>query len=114
MTFAAGEDTFLLNPLVDARKGYAYFVSSPPSTVAQVVKVKMTPGANPPVRIGVANLDTESGFMDGASIDTMHGYAYYGTFHSDPNVLGKVHKVRLEGGDVAPTVVGSITLRAGG
>lgn len=113
VNLAAGEDNFLLNPLVDAGKGYAYFIGSPPSTIAQVVKVKMTPGANPPVRIGAANLDTTSGFMDGASIDTMHGFAYYGTYHSDPNVLGKVYKVKLEDGDVAPTLVGSISLRTG-
>jgi len=113
VNLADGENNFLLNPLVDTGKGYAYFVGSPPSTIAQVVKVKMTPGANPPVRIGAANLDTASGFMDGASIDTMHGFAYYGTYHSDPNVLGKVYKVKLEDGDVAPTLVGSITLRTG-
>jgi hypothetical protein len=113
VTLAAGENSFLLNPLVDTRKGYAYFVGSPPSTTAQVVKVKMTPGASPPVRIGAINLDTASGFMDGASIDTMHGYAYYGTYHSDPSVLGKVYKVKLEEGDVAPTLLGSIDLRAG-
>lgn len=113
VSLAAGENNFLLNPLVDTGMGYAYFVGSPPSTIAQVVKVKMTPGANPPVRIGAANLDTASGFMDGASIDPMHGFAYYGTYHSDPNVLGKVYKVKLEDGDVAPTLVGSITLRTG-
>jgi hypothetical protein len=113
VTLAAGENSFLLNPLVDTGKGYAYFVGSPPSTAAQVVKVKMTPGASPPVRIGAVNLDTASGFMDGASIDTMHGYAYYGTYHSDPSVLGKVYKVKLEDGDVAPTLVGSINLQMG-
>lgn len=116
VTLAPGENNFLLNPLIDSRKGYAYFVSSPtstPSSTAQVVKVKLTPGANPPVRIGVVNLDASSGFMDGASIDPVHGYAYYGTYHSDPNVPGKVYKVKLEEGDIAPTLVGSITLRAG-
>ena len=116
VTLAAGENSFLLGTLVDAQKGYAYFVTAPnstPSNIPQVVKVKMTSGTNPPVRIGAVNLDTVGVFVDGASIDTLHGYAYYGTYDSDPNVRGKVYKMKLGDGDVAPTVLGSITLRAG-
>lgn len=70
MTLAPGETNFLFGALVDTKKGYAYFVSSPnstPSNISQVVKVKMTPGADPPVRIGAVNLDTVGAFIDGAS-----------------------------------------------
>jgi hypothetical protein len=51
--------------------------------------------------------------VDGGSIDTLHGYAYYGTYDSDTNLPGKVYKVKLEDGDVAPTLVGRANLRPG-
>jgi len=116
VTLAAGENTFILCTVADAQKGYAYFVNLPnttPSNIPLVVKVKMTPGNNAPVRVGAINLDTVGASIDGASIDTLHGYAYYGTYDSDPNIRGKVYKMKLEDGDVAPTVVGSITLQPG-
>jgi hypothetical protein len=61
VTLASGEDKSLLASFADAKKGYAYFVTTPNAAgpnVSRVVKVKMTPGANPPVRIGAVDLDT--------------------------------------------------------
>ena len=116
ITLAPGENKFLLGTVEDAQKGYAYFVSAPNSTssnIPVVVKVKMTPGTNAPIRIGAVTLDTVAANIDGASIDTAHGYAYYGTYDSDPTVSSKLYKVKLEDGDVAPTLVGNISLQPG-
>jgi hypothetical protein len=104
-----GESNFLFGACVDAHKGYAYFVTAS----GYVVKIKMTPGTNLPVRIGAVALDVTNVAIDGGSIDTVHGYAYYGTYDSDTNVPGKVYKVKLEEGDVAPSLVGKINLHAG-
>ncbi|MEY2577182.1 MAG: hypothetical protein QOI49_6 [Verrucomicrobiota bacterium] len=116
VTLASGEDKSLLASFADAKKGYAYFVTTSNTTgpsISRVVKVKMTPGANPPVRIGAVDLDTVPSFVDGGSIDTVHGYAYYGTYDSDPAVRAKVYKVKLEEGDVPPTLVGNTLLQPG-
>jgi len=43
----------------------------------------------------------------------LFGYAYYGTYDSDTNIPGKVFRVKLENGDVAPTLVGHVDLHAG-
>jgi hypothetical protein len=113
---ASGEERSLLASFADPKKGYAYFVTTPNTAgpnISTVVKVKMTPGSNPPVRIGAVNLDTVPSFIDGGSIDTAHGYAYYGTYDSDPSVSSKVYKVKLEDGDVPPTLVGNTLLRPG-
>jgi len=112
VTLTNGETAFWFGR-IDKQKGYAYFEAFPNSNIPQVVKIKLTPGTNAPVRIGAVNLDTAIEFVDGASIDTLHGYAYYGTYNSDTNVLSKVYKMKLGDGDVAPTLVGSINLRPG-
>jgi hypothetical protein len=116
VTLASGEDKSLLASFADAKKGYAYFVTTANTAgpnISRVVKIKMTPGANPPVRIGAVDLDTVASFVDGGSIDTVHGYVYYGTYDSDPAVRAKVYKVKLEDGDVAPTLVGNMLLQPG-
>ena len=115
VTLAAGETNFIFGAAGDARKGYAYFVSAPNNgaNIPFVVKIKFTPGTNAPMRIGAVNLDTVGSFIDGGCIDTVHGYAYYGSYDSDTNNPSKVYKVKLEEGDVPPTVVGYTTLHAG-
>jgi hypothetical protein len=116
VTLAPGEDRALLANFADAKKGYAYFVTTPNSTgpnISRVVKIKMTPGSTPPVRIGAVDLDNVPAFIDGGSIDTVHGYAYYGTYDSDPALSAKVYKVKLEEGDAPPTVLGNISLHPG-
>ena len=116
VTLASGEDKSLLASFADAKNGYAYFVTTPNtagSNISRVVKVKMTPGANPPVRVGAVDLDTVPSFVDGGSIDTVHGYVYYGTYDSDPTVRAKVYKVKLEEGDMPPTLVGNTLLQSG-
>jgi hypothetical protein len=69
----ASETNFLLGTVADPKSGYAYFVSSPGASAAPVVvKVKMTSGLNPPVRIGAVSLNTVGEFIDGdASIRCM-------------------------------------------
>lgn len=116
VTLGLGETNGVLGHTVDAQKGYAYFVMAGIANTtnsAKVVKIKMTPGTNAPVRIGAVNLDTNAVFIDGGSIDTEHGFAYYGTYDSDTNTPAKVYKVKLEDGDVPPTLVGKINLHAG-
>jgi len=115
VTLGAGQTNFLFAGAADAQKGYAYFVGAPgaPAAIPYVVKIKFTPGNNPPVFIGAANLDSVGAFIDGGCIDTVHGYGYYGTYDSDTNVPSKVYKVKLGDGDALPTPVGSISLHAG-
>ncbi len=114
VALAAGESNFLFGAVADPQKGYGYFVSGANGTTnaPYVVKIKFTPGTNAPGFIGAVNLNGVSGFVDGAAIDTLHGYAYYGTF-GDTNLPGQVYKVKLENGDVTPTVVGYATLQPG-
>ena len=112
VTFSAGESNFVFGTLVDVSHGYAYFLARA-AGIPQVVKVKFTPGTNAPVRIGAVALDTTNVFVDGASIDPVHGYAYYGTYDSDTNVPGKVYKVKLGDGDVSPTAIGHVNLLPG-
>ena len=107
------ETNFLFGTVADAQKGYVYFVTSPGlSGSPHVLKVKMTPGTNAPVRIGAVDLGVAE-LIDGGCIDTVHGYAYYGTYNSDTNVVGKIFKVKLESGDVSPTLIGHINLHPG-
>ena len=73
----------------------------------------MPPGSNPPVRIGAVDLDTVPSSIDGGSIDPLHGYAYYGTYDSDPSVSAKIYKVKLEDADSPPSLIGNTALRAG-
>jgi hypothetical protein len=116
LTLGAGESNFVFAAAADAQKGYAYLAGFSAGAVAglpYVVKIKLTPGTNLPVRIGAVNLDTVGASIDGGSIDTIHGYAYYGTYDSDTNVPSKVYKVKLEEGDAPPTLVGKISLHAG-
>jgi hypothetical protein len=116
VTLSFGETNGVLGHVVDAHYGYAYFVMAGVANTTnspKVVKIKMTSSTNAPVRIGAVSLDTVSVFIDGGSIDTAHGYAYYGTYDSDTNVPAKVYKVKLEEGDVAPTLVGKINLHPG-
>lgn len=116
LTLGAGQTNFIFAGAIDAKKGYAYFpgfTGGGTGGIPYVVKIKLTPGNNPPVFIGAANLDTVGASIDGGCIDTVHGYAYYGTYDSDTNVPSKVYKVKLEEGDVPPTLVGHTDLHAG-
>lgn len=116
VTLAPGEERALLASAADAKKGYAYFITTPNTTgpnISRVVKIKMTPGSNPPIRVGAVDLDNVPASIDGGSIDTVHGYAYYGTYDSDSAVPGKIYKVKLQDGDVPPIMVGNISLAPG-
>jgi hypothetical protein len=109
----ANETNFLFGSVADAQKGYAYFVTQTISNTSWIVKIKMTPGINPPGRIGAASLSVSNATIDGGCIDTVHGYAYFDTYSSDTNIPATVFKVKLGDGDVAPTVVGNVSLHAG-
>ena len=114
VSLSAGETNFTLGCVADPKNGYAYFVNIPDANSAPVVvKIKMMPGTNPPVRVGALSFGGIGEFIDGGCIDTVHGYAYYGNYNSDTNVIAKVYKVKLENGDVPPTLVGFASLRAG-
>ena len=109
-----GQTNFLFAGAADVKNGYGYFVSSPASTssVPYLVKIKFTPGTNAPVRVGTTSFGVVGEFVDGGCVDTVHGYAYYGTYG---NVGGtaRVYKLKLEAGDAAPTVVGAVDLKSG-
>jgi hypothetical protein len=110
----SGENNFAFGT-IDTKNGYAYFgawsIYTNP-TIPQVIKIKLTPGTNAPIRIGIANLDTVVQSLWAHSIDTVHGYLYFGTDNGTTNP-DTVYKVQLGTGDVAPTPVGSIQLHTG-
>ena len=93
---------------IDTKNGYAYFASyilfNAPA-IPQILKIKLTPGTNAPVRIGVVNLGARPVPLWTASIDTLHGYAYYCTDNGTTNVPETVFKVKLGDGDALPAPV---------
>ena len=110
----AGENNFAWGQ-IDTKNGYAYFASyilytSP--AIPQVVKIKLTPGTNPPIRTGTVNLGATPVPLWTSSIDTVHGYAYYATDNGTTNVPETVFKVKLGDGDSLPVPVpfGGVTL----
>ena len=114
ISLAANESNFLLYAVADVPNGYGYFVTTGGSNaVPMVVKIKFTPGTNAPIRIGAVNLDTTNAFVGGSSLDSLHGYAYFGANIADTNVPTTIYKVKLGTGDGAPSLVGKINLRAG-
>jgi hypothetical protein len=99
--------------LVDTTNGYIYFATGTTnSTNAEIVKLKMTPGTNAPVRVAALAIDTQGQGFGFGSLDPIHGYAYYGTYGS-ANLASKIYKVKLGAGDTAPTLVGTIDLPEG-
>lgn len=99
--------------LGDAATGYIYFATrAAGDTNARIVKIQMTPGTNVAQRIGSVNLGaTEEGIGFG-SLDSVHGYAYYGTYGST-NLPSRVYKVKLGESNAAPSLVGHIDLAQG-
>jgi hypothetical protein len=107
VTLNAGETNFAWGQ-IDARNGYAYFstyATSVAPAIPQVVKIKLTPGINAPIRLGTVTLGATPLPMWTSSIDTVHGYAYYATDNGTTNVPETVFKVRLGAGDTLPTPV---------
>jgi len=103
----AGENNFAWGQ-IDAHNGYAYFASYIVYTapaIPQMVKIKLTPGATPPIRLGTVNLGATAVPLWTSSIDTLHGYAYYATDNGTTNVPETLFKVALGVGDSLPTPV---------
>jgi hypothetical protein len=101
------ENTFAWGQ-IDVQKGYAYFASYMIYTapaIPQILKIKLTPGTNAPSRIGTVNLGPVPVPLWTSSIDTVHGYAYYGTDNGTTNIPETVFKVQLGEGDALPTPV---------
>jgi hypothetical protein len=107
VTLNAGENNFAWGE-IDTKNGYAYFASyilyTAPA-IPQILKIKLTPGTNAPTRLGTANLGATPVPLWTASIDTLHGYAYYATDNGTTNVPETVFKVKLGDGDALPTPV---------
>jgi hypothetical protein len=105
VTLNAGENNFAWGE-IDTKNGYAYFASyilfNAPA-IPQILKIKLTPGVNAPIRIGVTNLGATPVPLWTASIDTLHGYAYYATDNGTTNIPETVFKVKLGDGDALPT-----------
>ena len=93
---------------IDAQKGYAYFGSWATAigpVIPQILKIKLTPGTNAPIRIGVVNLGATPVPVWTSSIDTLHGYVYYATDNGTTNIPETVFKVKLGDGDSLPAPV---------
>ncbi len=107
VTLNAGENNFAWGQ-IDTKNGYAYFASyilfNAPA-IPQMIKIKLTPGTNAPIRLGTVNLGGTPVPLWTSSIDTLHGYAYYCTDNGTTNVPETVFKVKLGDGDALPTPV---------
>ena len=107
VTLNAGENNFAWGE-IDTKNGYAYFASyilfNAPA-IPQIVKIKLTPGTNAPIRLGAVSLGATPVPLWTASIDTLHGYAYYATDNGTTNIPETVFKVKLGDGDALPTPV---------
>ena len=103
----AGENNFAWGR-IDTHNGYAYFASyilyNAPA-IPQILKIKLTPGTNAPIRLGTVNLGATPVPLWTASIDTLHGYAYYATDNGTTNIPETAFKVKLGDGDALPTPV---------
>ena len=101
--------------VIDPLHGYAYFACPlGPNSTPKVVKVALGSGANPPVRIGAAALDTNMVGIGAAEIDTARGYAYFGVYgNSDPSKPATMYKVALGAGDAPPSLVSAVNLHPG-
>ncbi|HKW30948.1 MAG TPA: hypothetical protein VJT54_16610 [Verrucomicrobiae bacterium] len=107
VTLNPGESNFAWGQ-IDPKNGYAYFASYVLYTapaIPQVVKIKLTPGTNAPIRIGTTNLGATPLPLWTSSIDTVHGYAYYATDNGTTNVPETIFKVKLGDGDSLPSPV---------
>lgn len=107
VTLNAGENNFAWGE-IDTKNGYAYFASyilyTAPA-IPQILKIKLTPGTSAPVRLGAVSLGATPVPLWTASIDTLHGYAYYCTDDGTTNVPETVFKVKLGDGDALPVPV---------
>jgi hypothetical protein len=72
----------------------------------------MTPGTNLAARIGFVNLGATGEGVGFGSLDSVNGYAYYGTYGSS-NLPSRIYKIKLGDGNTAPTLVGHIDLQQG-
>ena len=115
LTLNAGETNFAWGQ-IDTRKGYVYFASyilyTAPA-IPRVVKIKLTPGTSPPIRVGTVSLGAVPVPLWTSSIDPVHGYAYYATDNGTTNIPETLFKVRLGEGDALPEPVpfGGVSLR---
>ena len=103
----SGENNFAWGQ-IDKIHGYAYFASYVIYTapvIPEILKIKLTPGTNAPIRIGTTNLGPNPAPLWTSSIDTLHGYAYYATDDGTTNVPETVFKVSLGAGDALPSAV---------
>ena len=67
--------------LVDHRHGYIYYATiAAGGTNTDIVKIKMTPGTNAPLRIASVNIGMSNEPIGFGALDDLNGYAYYGTF----------------------------------
>jgi hypothetical protein len=108
LTLSANEGR-LRRAVVDPANGCAYFASFG-GTNPVVVKVALTPGTNPPVRVGATQLDPTESPIGSAVIDAANGYAYFGTYAT---TTAKVVKVALGLGSNPPVRLGALTLNPG-
>ena len=99
--------------LVDHRHAYIYYATiAAGGTNTDIVKIKMTPGTNAPIRIASVNIGMASEPIGLGALDDVNGYAYYGTYGST-NYPSRIYKVKLGDGDNAPSLVGHIDLQQG-
>jgi hypothetical protein len=99
--------------LVDAEKGYIYFATTAGGdTNSRIIKIQMKPGTNNAERIGSVNLGSTGEGIGFGSLDSVNGYAYYGTYGSS-NSPSRIYKVKLGEGNTAPALVGHIDLNQG-
>ncbi|MBI1784163.1 hypothetical protein HYR69_03385, partial [Candidatus Sumerlaeota bacterium] len=93
--------------VIDTNTGYALFTSAGAINPGRIIKVDLNGPL--PVEVGATQAALGELNLIGGAYDPTTGYAYFGT----TTVPGKVVKVRMEAGGLAPTYIGSITLSSG-
>ncbi|MCX7018959.1 MAG: hypothetical protein WCK47_05660 [bacterium] len=103
-------ESFLESAIIDPANNLAWFGTGgfSPLTGASVVKVMLTPGVLPPVRLGSVILSNDENNARCAMIDTAHDYAYFGTL----GIPAQVVMVGLGTDGVPFNRVGALTLNA--
>lgn len=99
--------------VIDPAHGYAYFGSYNGGNVlvpAKVYKVALGAGSAPPTLVGAVTLNAGERELSSAVIDTVSGYAYFGTDHTYP---GKIYQIWLGVGDALPAETGLLPLQGG-
>ena len=88
--------------VIDTANGVAYFATNNATGNPRVIKVSLGTGDSQPQRINSIQLDTSPNRIGSAVIDTVGGFAYFGSYDATV-VPSKIYKVPLNGAGALTT-----------